>query len=155
MISAAALCTAVIIVFAADFVYARVSAAQPDAISLQPQNGTVHIPISQVDDGKLHFFSLPASVFSESMGMPVRFIIIKKPDGTWGTALDACRICGRAGYRQDGQDVVCRNCASAIYIPTIGQAGGCNPVGFVSRVEGDQLVIELGELQQAETQVPK
>lgn len=154
MISAAVLCTAVIAVFAADFVYARVSAAQPDAVSLQPQSGTVHIPLSEIEDGKLHFFSVPANVFSESMGMPVRFIVIKKPDGTWGTALDACRICGRAGYRQDGQDVVCRNCASAIYIPTIGQAGGCNPVGFNSHVDGDHLVIELGELKDAETQVP-
>ncbi len=55
-------------------------------------------------------------------------MIIKKPDG-WGTALDACRICGAEGYRQDGQNVVCRHCGSAIYVPSIGQAGGCNPIG--------------------------
>ncbi len=61
-------------------------------------------------------------------GQTVRFMIIKKPDG-WGTALDACRICGAEGYRQDGQNVICRHCGSAIYVPTIGQAGGCNPIG--------------------------
>jgi uncharacterized membrane protein len=108
----------------------------------------VRIAISEVDDAKLHFFSAPVN------GTNVRFLVIKKSDGSWGTALDACRICGWAGYRQDGQNVMCRNCASAIYIPTIGQAGGCNPVGFVSHVQGNELVIELGELQEATTLVP-
>ena len=58
----------------------------------------------------------------------LRFMIIKKPSG-WGTALDACRICGAEGYRQDGQNVICRHCGSAIYVPTVGEAGGCNPIG--------------------------
>jgi high-affinity iron transporter len=154
MLGTASLCLAVILAFAADFVYGRVSAAQPDAQTLAPHNGVVSVPLAQVEDGKLHFFSVPGQYFQASTGRDaVRFLVIKKADGSWGTALDACRICGWAGYRQDGNNVVCRNCASAIYIPTIGQAGGCNPVGFVSRVEADQLVIELGELEQATTQV--
>ena len=56
--------------------------------------------------------------------------------------------------RQDGQNVICRNCSTAIYIPSIGQAGGCNPVGLASRVEGDSIVVELKELRHAETKVP-
>jgi len=147
MYAAASICLAVIITFTADFVYSRVSAAPPDAIALQPQNGTVQIPISQVDDHNLHFFSVPVN------GTSVRFIVIKKPNGEWGTALDACRICGWAGYRQDGQNVMCRNCASAIYIPTIGQAGGCNPVGFDSHVDGSTLIIQLAQLHEATTEV--
>jgi len=58
----------------------------------------------------------------------LRFLIIKKPNG-YGTALDACRICGAEGYRQDGQNVVCRHCGSAIYVPSVGDQGGCNPIG--------------------------
>ena len=69
-------------------------------------------------------YSRPTS----ASGQTIRFMIIKKPNG-WGTALDACRICGAEGYRQDGQNVICRHCGSAIYVPTIGQAGGCNPIG--------------------------
>jgi uncharacterized membrane protein len=80
--------------------------------------------------------------------------VIRKPNG-WGTALDACMICGTAGYRQDGSNVICRNCASAIYIPTIGEAGGCNPVGVPSHIEGSELVIELGALARAVTLVPR
>lgn len=147
MFAAATLCLAVILGLTADFVYARVAAAAPEAVEVQAQNGELQIPISQVDDHKLHFFSVAIN------GTKVRFIVIKKPNGEWGTALDACRICGWAGYRQDGQNVMCRNCASAIYIPTIGQAGGCNPVGFNSRTEGGTLVIQLNQLQEATTEV--
>jgi high-affinity iron transporter len=147
MIAAASLCIAVILVFTADFVYARVAAAPPDAQLVQADAGIVRIPIAEVNDNKLHFFSVATD------GTVMRFIVIRKPDG-WGTALDACRICGRAGYRQDGQNVICRNCGSAIYVPTIGQAGGCNPVGFPSHVEGGTLVIQLTALQQATAELP-
>jgi uncharacterized membrane protein len=81
-------------------------------------------------------------------------MVIKKPSG-YGTALDACRICGAEGYRQDGQNVICRHCASAIYIPSIGDQGGCNPVGVASHVEGADLVMDLSSLTQAASEVPK
>jgi uncharacterized membrane protein len=87
-------------------------------------------------------------------GQAVRFMIIKKPDG-WGTALDACRICGAEGYRQDGQNVICRHCGSAIYVPTIGQAGGCNPIGVPSHAEGADLVLDISALTQATHEIPK
>jgi uncharacterized membrane protein len=87
-------------------------------------------------------------------GQSMRFMVIKKPDG-WGTALDACRICGAEGYRQDGQNVVCRHCASAIYIPSIGQAGGCNPIGVPYRVDGGELVLDISALSQATKEIPK
>ena len=123
------------------------SAAPPGAQLLFTQDGAVRIPISQVSDGNLHFFQ------ARDGGASVRFLVIRKPDG-WGVALDACRICGWAGYRQEGQNVICRNCSSAIYIPTIGEAGGCNPVGVESRVDGDSIVVDVASLQHAATEVP-
>jgi uncharacterized membrane protein len=87
-------------------------------------------------------------------GQSLRFMVIKKPNG-YGTALDACRICGAEGYRQDGQNVVCRHCGSAIYVPSIGEAGGCNPVGVPSRIEGANLVMDVSALTQAEKEVPQ
>jgi uncharacterized membrane protein len=80
--------------------------------------------------------------------------VIKKPNG-WGTALDACRICGPEGYRQDGQNVVCRHCGSAIYVPSIGDQGGCNPIAVASHVEGTDLVMDLSSLTQAMGAIPK
>ena len=61
-------------------------------------------------------------------------------------ALDACQICGAAGYRQEGQNVVCRNCGAAIYIPSIGETGGCNPIPVKSSVEGGEVIVDLSAL---------
>ncbi len=139
---------AVILLLAADFVYARVAEAAPPAELLTVTDGQVRVPTAEVSDGNLHIFRL------EAAGSEIRFLIVRQPTG-WGVALDACRICGRTGYRQDGANVLCRNCGSAIYIPTIGQVGGCNPVGVPSRVEGADIVVDVPALASAEGEVPR
>ena len=146
--AAASGCLAVILGLTADFLYARASSAAPTAILVRAAGGELAIPISEVQDGKLHIFS--AREGSQSF----RFLVIKKPNG-WGVALDACRICGAEGYSQDGQNVVCRHCGSAIYIPTIGEAGGCNPIGLPSHVDGSNIVLSLSALQQGWSEVPQ
>jgi high-affinity iron transporter len=148
MFAAAVACLAVVLALAADFLNARASSASPQARTVTPQGQLVRIPLAEVSDGNLHFFNV------DIQGSTLRFLVIRKPAG-WGAALDACRICGPVGYRQDGSNVICRHCASAIYIPTIGEAGGCNPVGVPSKVEGDHLVLDLSALSQAATEVPK
>jgi uncharacterized membrane protein len=149
MFTAAVVFVIVILTLTADFVYARVSAAPPQAQTVIAQNGTVSIPTANVNDGNLHFFQV------EAHNTSLRFIVIRKPDGNWATALDACMICGWAGYRQNGSDVVCRNCASAIYVPSIGQPGGCNPVTVPSHVDGSELAIDVSALTDAARRVPK
>ena len=139
-------CTAVILILAAEFAYTRVTATT-EARSIQADGSVVRIPISEVSDSNLHIYSVDAS------GTSVRFMVIRKPNGSWGTALDACLICGTAGYRQEGSNVICRNCASAIYVPTIGEAGGCNPVGVPSRAENGALVIDVPALAEARSRV--
>ncbi len=148
MFAAAFTCLGVVLALTADFIYARAAAAPPQAKLLTPQGDQVRVPIAEVNDSRLHLFTV------DIRGTTLRFLVIRKPGG-WGTALDACLICGPAGYRQEGSNVICRNCASAIYIPTIGDAGGCNPVGVRSRVDGDALVIDLAELAQASAKVPR
>jgi high-affinity iron transporter len=141
-------CTAVILILAAEFAYTRVTATT-EARSIEAENGAVHIPMAEISDANLHIYSVDAS------GTSVRFMVIRKPNGSWGTALDACLICGTAGYRQEGSNVICRNCASAIYVPTIGEAGGCNPVGVPSRAENGALVIDVSTLAEARSRVSK
>lgn len=141
-------CTAVILILAAEFAYTRVTATT-EARAIQSDSGVVRIPISEVSDSNLHIYSVDAN------GTNVRFMVIRKPNGNWGTALDACLICGTAGYRQEGSNVICRNCASAIYIPTIGEAGGCNPVGVPSHAENGSLVIDIASLAEARSRVAK
>jgi high-affinity iron transporter len=148
MVAAAAASLAVILVLTADFIYMRVNAAPPQAKEIEAVNHQVRIPLVEVQYGDLHFYSLNAN------GRAIRFIVIRKPNG-YGTALDACLICGAEGYRQDGQNVICRHCASAIYIPSIGQKGGCNPVGFSSHVEGNDVVIDVSALTKAAEEISK
>ena len=146
MIAAATACLTVILVLTADFIYARASSAPPTARPITAAGSAVRIPISEVQDGNLHLFTLDTGT------QAVRFMVIKKPNG-WGTALDACAICGAEGYRQDGQNVVCRHCASAIYVPTIGSPGGCNPIGVPSQVDGTDLVIDVSSLTHATKEI--
>jgi FTR1 family protein len=150
MLAAASACLAVILVLTADFIYARANSAPPSAqaIAATGDTGELRIPLAEVQDGNLHLFTAKAG------DQTFRFLVIRKSGG-WGVALDACRICGAEGYRQDGQNVVCRHCGSAIYVPTIGEAGGCNPVGVPFELQGSEMVVRLGALTQAWTEVPK
>ena len=146
--SAAAACLVVILALTADFIYAQVNAAPPPARAIAALNNEVRIPVNEVSDGRMHLFTVDAG------GQSLRFMVIKKPNG-YGTALDACRICGAAGYRQDGQNVICRHCASAIYVPTIGEAGGCNPIGVPSHLDGADLVLDVAALVHATWETPR
>jgi high-affinity iron transporter len=148
MIAAATACLVVILVLTADFIYARANSAPPSATAITAVGQEVRVPLLQVDDGKLHLFT--ANVGNQTL----RFMVIKKPNG-YGTALDACRICGAEGYRQDGQNVVCRHCGSAIYVPSVGDQGGCNPIGVASHIDGSDIVINLASLGQAAQEVPR
>jgi YHS domain-containing protein len=88
-------------------------------------DGKVHIPIEQVRDGKLHRF-----VWIADDGKAVRFFIINRyPDRLrLGVVFDACLLCGDQGYVMEGNQVICVACGVHIFIPSIGKAGGCNPV---------------------------
>jgi high-affinity iron transporter len=148
MIAAAGACLVVILVLTADFIYARASSAPPSARAVMAVGNEVRIPISEVQDGTLHLYTVNAG------NQSLRFLIIKKPNG-YGTALDACRICGAEGYRQDGQNVICRHCGSAIYVPSVGDHGGCNPIGVLSHVDGGELTIDISSLTQAAKEIPQ
>jgi FTR1 family protein len=151
MIASASACLAVILVLTADFIYARANSAPPSARAVAasgPGGDELRVPLSEVQDGNLHLFTV------KSGDQSFRFLIIKKPQG-WGVALDACRICGAEGYRQDGQNVVCRHCGSAIYVPTIGEAGGCNPIGVPFRVDGSDLVVNVNAITKSWSEVPR
>ena len=141
--AAAILCVAVVLSFAAEYVYARAVTAPVRAQVLVAQNGQVNIPLSELTDSSLHFYTADVN------GTVIRFLVIHKQNGDFAAALDACQICGTAGYRQEGQNVICRNCGAAIYIPSIGESGGCNPIAVKSSVEGGQVIVDVSALSNA------
>ena len=111
------------------------------------ENGTIYIPLSQVEDGKLHRFA-----FVTEKGIETRFIVIKKPNSSaYGIGLDACDICGDTGYYQRGDQVVCKLCDVVMNVNTIGFKGGCNPIPFDYTVSGGNIVIETATLTALES----
>lgn len=124
----------VITLISAEFIYSRTAQAMSPPERLSIVNGVAKIPSAQLADHKLHLYVVSGN------GVDVRMIAILDATDTVRAGLDACLICGNQGYYQDGQNVICRNCASAIYIPTIGQPGGCNPIHVDYVVEGDSVV---------------
>lgn len=135
--AAAFLCFAVVLTLAAEFVYARASAAPPLATAVVPQGNLVRIPIANLVDANLHFYRV------EMNSTQLRFLVFHKSNGEYATALDACMICGALGYRQEGSNLICRNCAAAIYLPSVGESGGCNPIPVKSRVESGEVIVDL------------
>jgi uncharacterized membrane protein len=127
----------------AGFVYgqapATLSAATPVEVGA---DGAVHIPLSTFQNGRLQRFQVRID------GVAVRFIAVPvDAKGTEiATAFDACDICGAKGYYQDGTSITCLHCGSAIYPPSIGQRGGCNPAPLAARPVGGDLVIAASEL---------
>lgn len=142
--SVSAACFVFMLFVTAEFIYARTQSQLTPAVPLTALNGQVRISAATVSDGLLHRFS-----YTTPQGVTIRLIVIRKPDGSLATALDACLICGNQGYYQKGGHVLCKNCNSAIFIPTIGTAGGCNPVALRSQVEGADLVIQASDLEPA------
>src|SRR4029077_931941 len=83
--ASAVTCTAVILILAAEFAYTRVTAT-PMARAIEATGNEVRIPIPAVSDSNLDFLSL----YDNGASLP--FLVVRKPNGSWGTALDACLI---------------------------------------------------------------
>jgi len=141
--AAAILCSLVVVALAAEFAYARAMNAPTPAKILVAQNGQVRISLSELTDQSLHYYTADVN------GTVIRFLVIHQTNGNYATALDACQICGRAGYRQEGQNVICRNCGASIYVPSIGERGGCNPIPVKSTVENGEVIVDLSALADA------
>jgi high-affinity iron transporter len=124
----------------AEFIYAKSTAELSTALPVSLIDGQVRIPVSSVNDSNLHRFAI------DEAGVHVRFIVIRRPDQSLAVAFDACNICGSQGYYQNGSNVICKNCASAIFIPSIGSHGGCNPIPIASQIQGNDLVISGDKL---------
>jgi FTR1 family protein len=138
--AAAILCVGIVLSLAGEFVYTRAMSAPAPAKMLVSLDSHVRIPLSELTDSSLHFYTADVN------GTVIRFLVIHQTSGSYAVALDACQICGWAGYRQEGQNVICRNCGATIYIPSIGDRGGCNPIPVKSQVERGEVIVDLSAL---------
>jgi len=112
----------------------------------EDENGKIVLKISggpiNISDGFLHKF------FFEKDGEFIRFLVIKKPGGNFGIALDACEICEPEGYAQLGADLFCKYCGTPIPILTVGESGGCNPIPLEFDVEGNEIILDVKKIKE-------
>lgn len=108
------------------------------------RGGKVSIPLATLNDGQAHFFS-----YSGKEGK-IPFFVIKGTDGKLRVAFDTCDVCykEKKGYKQEGTQMVCKNCNMAFPVAKIGEvSGGCNPTPIKSRQSGANLEIDAAELE--------
>lgn len=112
----------------------------PETYTVQDEE--ILIPIDSVADGHLHRFE-----YHTEKNVDVRWIVVKKPgSATFGVGLDACDVCGNAGYFERNGQVVCKRCDVVMNINTIGFKGGCNPIPLAYEVKDGNLVFQLADI---------
>ncbi|HLE83481.1 MAG TPA: Fe-S-containing protein [Thermoanaerobaculia bacterium] len=125
------------------FTYANTAEETPVEPLELAADGSVRLPLERLGEGELHRYAV------EVDGRPVRFIAMRLGSGEVVAGFDACVICGPEGYTQQGAEVVCLHCSSAIYPPTIGRPGGCNPVPLEFEVRDGEVVVAAAGLAAA------
>ena len=105
-------------------------------------DGMAMIPISELEDDKLHRYA-----YTSEQGIEVRFIAIKKSEGSYGVGLDACDICGPTGYFERNGEVICKLCDVVMNKGTIGFPGGCNPVPVAYIIHDEKIKIKIADLE--------
>ena len=143
-IAAAALCflLAFVLVLTAVKAYdtREVELSAPETYRVE--NDTILIAAEDVNDGHLHRFE-----YTTERNVTIRWIVVKKPNAaSYGVGLDACEVCGNAGYYERGSQVVCKRCDVVMNINTIGFKGGCNPIPLAYEVKDGNLVFRLEDL---------
>ena len=100
------------------------------------------VPIDTVSDGHLHRFE-----YKTDNDINVRWIVVKKPgSAAYGVGLDACEVCGNAGYYERNGQVICKRCDVVMNTNTIGFKGGCNPIPLSYEVEEGNLSFRIEDL---------
>ena len=120
----------------------QVELSAPESYTVDAGAGVILIPAEAVNDGHLHRFE-----YRTENNIDVRWIVVKKPNSaSYGVGLDACEVCGNAGYFERNGQIVCKRCDVVMNINTIGFKGGCNPIPLAYEVREGNLVFRLEDL---------
>ncbi len=112
--------------------------------SADGEDRELQVPIEMVSDGHLHRFG-----YKTPEGNQVRFIIVLKQENTsnYGVGLDACEICGEAGYYENNNgQIVCKKCNVIMNRTTIGMKGGCNPIIIDYDMDENAITVPVSEM---------
>ena len=120
----------------------QVELSAPEAFTVDQEAGVILVPLENVSDGHLHRFE-----YKTEKNINVRWIVVKKPNSaSFGVGLDACEVCGNAGYFERSGQIICKRCDVVMNINTIGFKGGCNPIPLPYEVKDGNLVFALSDI---------
>ena len=120
----------------------QVELSAPEAYTVDREAGVILVPMENVSDGHLHRFE-----YKTDKNISVRWIVVKKPNSAaFGVGLDACEVCGNAGYFERNGQIICKRCDVVMNINTIGFKGGCNPIPMPYEVKDGNLVFRLSDI---------
>lgn len=111
----------------------------PTPVKVAP-TGDAAIRLAFPEDEKIHKHVVDVE------GVPVRFFLLKRKDGSLASAFDVCYICPAKGYFQDGEHLICKNCDAPINVATVGMTGGCNPIPLTVDTSGTGVTVTMAEL---------
>lgn len=120
---------------------------------VRAEAGVVNIPLSEVEDGKAHYYTY----ISGNPSRKINFFVLQSSDGVIRTAFDACDVCfsEKKGYRQKGDFMVCNNCGQRFPSTKINELkGGCNPAPIEREIIGENLVIRADEIEKGKVYFP-
>ncbi len=125
----------------AQFIYAMSATALSPAAPVTLTGSQVTVPVTQIQDDNLHRYVVHVGATD------VRFLLYRKSDGKIVTVADACQICGPVGFYKNGNNIICKLCASPVNAQSIGIPGGCNPIPLASETVGGLVVIQAKALE--------
>lgn len=108
------------------------------------QAGQVVLGIGDLKPGQIKFYH-----FLNSGNQEVRFFVGRDANEAIHVAFDANEVCYKLkrGYRPEGDWVVCNKCDKSFRLAEVNAGGGgCKPVPVVHRVQGDQLILQEGDI---------
>jgi uncharacterized membrane protein len=106
---------------------------------ISASGGEVKIPVSSVNDGKVHFYTYKKS------GKRINFFVRTDGTGRLSAYFDACFTCYKfkKGYRCEGTDLICNECRKRFRLADERWMSdeGCSPIELTSRIDKGFIII--------------
>ncbi len=113
--------------------------------TLRATDGEVRIPLKEVNDGKVHFYTYRKS------GKRINLLVRTDGAGAISVYFDACFTCykHRKGYRHEGADIVCNECSMRFRLAdtTWDNTAGCSPILLKSTVSDGFIIIRAENIE--------
>lgn len=112
--------------------------------AVTPSDGEIRLPLSEVNDGKVHFYTYKKS------GKRINFFVRTDGKGNLSAYFDACYICykKKKGYRVEGKDLVCNECNLKFGLAEeVWENKDCSPIPIKSRSESGNFILKTGDLE--------